>query len=251
MRSYNRAPESSRPVILEPGFTSNADGSVLVCFGDTKVICTAFLEDRVPPFLKHQNLAEGKKKGWLSGEYGMLPGSTHSRTDREAARGRQSGRTVEISRLIGRALRVCLDFEMLEERTVKVDCDVIQADGGTRTAAITGAAAAMILCLWKRRDKLAASPVIGRVAAVSLGVVGGKALVDLDYREDSSAEVDLNLVMDHRRRFVEIQGTAEKDPFSHEQLLEILRLGGTAIGELLDLQRDALLRAGVDASWIP
>ncbi len=251
MRSNHRGADALRPVSFETGFTQNADGSVLVSFGDTKVICTAFLEERVPQFIKHQNLESGRKRGWATGEYGMLPGSTHSRTDREAARGRQSGRTIEISRLIGRALRTCFDFDLLEDRTVKVDCDVIQADGGTRTASITGGATALSLCLWKHREKFLDRPIVRRVAAVSLGIVKGQVLVDLDYREDSNAEVDLNLVMDHRRSFVEIQGAAERDPFTHEQLSEFLAYGEAAIASLLDQQKAALVNAGVDPSWIP
>ena len=231
--------------MVTPGFTANADGSVLIAFGNTKVICTAFMEERVPPFLRNQ------KRGWVTAEYGMLPGSTHSRTPREAARGKQSGRTVEISRLIGRSLRTCVHMEHLGERTVTIDCDVIQADGGTRTASITGAYIALALCLWKHRESFSDWPLIGSVAAISIGLQEGTVLVDLDYSEDSAADVDLNLVMNHQDRFVEIQGTAEEAPFSREELMSILDQGTKALHDIANIQRQALTEQGVDESCLP
>lgn len=227
------------------GYTRNADGSVLVACGHTKVICTAFLEDKTPPFLKNTG------KGWVTAEYGMLPGSTHSRSAREAARGKQSGRTVEISRLIGRCLRACVDDEVMGERSITVDCDVIQADGGTRTAAITGGCLALLVCLWKHRNKFRVSPVMARVAAISLGILKEEVLVDLDYKEDSAADVDLNLAMTQAGHLVEIQGTAEGAPFSSEDLARVVDLGASAIEIIHRQAREALEAEGVSGSWIP
>lgn len=245
MRSFNRTNADARPIEIVVDYTKNADASVLISFGDTKVLCTAFLEEKVPPFLRNQH------KGWVTAEYGMLPGSTLTRSNREAARGKQSGRTVEISRLIGRCLRTCIDHEALGERTITIDCDVLQADGGTRTASITGGCVALLLCLYRRADLFTQNPVKGRAAAVSLGIVDGEVKVDLDYLEDSNAETDLNLIMDHQGRFIEIQGTAEKDPFSRELLQEILNKGADAVDKISALQRQTLINAGVNASWIP
>lgn len=244
MRSFNRGDHEARPISFELDYTKNATSSVLVCFGETKVICTAFLEDRVPPFLKNQ------KRGWVSAEYGMLPGSTNTRTSREAKHGRQNGRTVEISRLIGRTLRTSVDHALLGERTITIDCDVIQADGGTRTASITGGGLAIVLCLWRQRKKFPKCPLIRRVAAVSVGLINDAVLVDLDYNEDSAADVDLNLVMANDGRFIEIQGTAEKDPFSHDQLSRILKSGGEALNHIHEHKVKTLLEYGVDAEWI-
>ena len=245
MRSFNRTIGETRPVEFLMDFTKNADGSVLVSFGNTRVLCTACLDEKVPPFLRNQ------KRGWVTAEYGMLPGATHTRSSREAARGKQSGRTVEISRLIGRCLRTCVSMEALGERTITIDCDVLQADGGTRTASITGGCVALLLCLWNRRDLFESSPVAGRALAISLGIVADKAMVDLDYEEDSSAELDLNLVMDHSMRYIEIQGTAEGEPFNDEQLSCILSLGRDALAKVGELQKKALIDYGVDASWVP
>lgn len=245
MRSFDRTDNKARPLSLEPHYTMHADGSVLIAFGNTKVLCTAFMEDRVPGFLK------GKGEGWVTGEYGMLPGSTHTRSQREAARGKQSGRTVEISRLIGRSLRACVDMKLLGERSITIDCDVLQADGGTRTAAITGGCLALILCLWKHREKFDVVPLTNRIAAVSLGVVDGRVMVDLDYTEDFKAEVDLNLIMTQRGQLVEIQGTAEGLPFDRSALDHILDLGSSTIADLHQQGRAMLLNQGVEASWVP
>jgi len=246
MRSFERLDHQPRPIHFELDFTKNADGSVLVSFGNTKVICTAFLEERVPFFLKNSGT------GWITAEYGMLPGSTHTRGQREAAKGRQSGRTNEIQRLIGRSLRTCVNLADLGERSVTVDCDVIQADGGTRTASVTGGCVALILCLWKHRRKFIQSPIVRRVTAVSMGINDqGRILVDLDYEEDSGCEVDLNLIMTHQGQLVEVQGTAEGTPFSPDQLTEMVELGETCLGKLQQQQRDVLLEKGVAETWIP
>lgn len=246
MRSFERLDHQARPVHFECDFTMNADGSVLVSFGNTKVICTAFLEERVPHFLKNSGT------GWITAEYGMLPGSTHSRTQREAAKGKQSGRTSEIQRLIGRSLRTCVNLAELGERSITVDCDVIQADGGTRTAAITGGSLALTLCLFKHRRKFLKSPMVGSVAAISVGIhEGGRILVDLDYSEDSTCEVDLNLVMTQNGQLVEVQGTAEGMPFSPEQLSEMVKRGSDSISQIQKLQRETLEKKGVTPQWIP
>jgi ribonuclease PH len=235
-RPSGRRPDEMRRVNIVRGFTRHAEGSVLVEFGDTRVLCTASVEERVPGFLK------GKGRGWLTAEYGMLPRSTHTRSDREAARGKQSGRTQEIQRLIGRALRAVVDLGALGERTVQIDCDVLQADGGTRTASITGAfVAAHDAFNWMReRGMIAELPVRDFVAAVSVGVFEGTPVLDLDYPEDSACETDMNVVMTGAGRFVEVQGTAEGEPFAREQMDALLTLAGAGIAELVALQKQAL-----------
>src|SRR5580692_1499886 len=217
MRPSGRAPDAMRLVTLETGVAKYAEGSCLAKFGDTHVLCTATVEERVPPWMRNSG------KGWVTAEYGMLPRSTHTRTDREAARGRQSGRTQEIQRLIGRSLRAVTDMVALGERQIRIDCDVLQADGGTRTAGITGSYVALHLALGKlvTAGLLQAMPLIDSVAAISCGVCNGTPVLDLDYAEDSSAETDANFVMTGAGRLVEIQGTAEKVPFTEEQLLEL------------------------------
>ena len=234
MRSNHRAENALRPVQFIRHYTKHAEGSVLVSFGDTQVLCTASVEQGVPRWLKGQ--------GWLTAEYGMLPRATHTRSDREAARGKQSARTQEIQRLIGRSLRAMLDLSKLGEYTVYVDCDVIQADGGTRTASITGAAVAVIDALesLQRDKKLTEDPLIGLVAAVSVGIKDGKALLDLDYQEDSSCDTDLNVVMTQKGGFVEIQGTAEHACFDRVALNNMLDYAQTGIAELIAAQKQAL-----------
>jgi len=236
MRPSGRAPHQLRPIALEPGASKYAEGSCLVSFGDTRVLCTASVDERVPPFLRNTG------KGWVTAEYGMLPRSTHTRTDREAAKGRQSGRTQEIQRLIGRSLRAVTDLNALGERQVKIDCDVIQADGGTRTAAITGATVALALAFGKmvKDGILAASPLTGLVAAVSAGLYEGAAVLDLDYAEDSNCQADANFVLTAAGGIVEIQGTAEKDPFSDAQFLSLLALARSGTMELFSHQKRAL-----------
>ncbi len=236
VRPSGRAPDQLRPVRFTRRFTRHAEGSVLVEFGDTKVLCTATIENGVPGFLRNSG------QGWITAEYGMLPRSTHTRSAREAARGKQSGRTQEIQRLIGRSLRSVIDMKALGERTVTIDCDVLQADGGTRTASITGGYVALadaITTLVKKRD-LAANPLHGQVAAVSVGIVGGQPVLDLDYQEDSEAETDMNVVMNGGGAFVEVQGTAEGHAFRRHELDQLLNLAATGIGELLALQQQAL-----------
>jgi len=227
-----------RPVRLTRRYTRHAEGSVLAEFGDTRVLCTASIEERVPGFLK------GKGQGWLTAEYGMLPRSTNTRNEREAARGRQSGRTLEIQRLIGRSLRSVVDLERLPECTLQVDCDVLQADGGTRTASITGAFVAVQDALsWLReRGRLDASPIVDHVAAVSVGLRDGEVLLDLDYGEDSSCDTDMNVVMTGAGSFVEIQGTAERRPFTADQMAQMLAAAAAGIGRLIALQKEALGR---------
>jgi ribonuclease PH len=217
-------------------FTRHAEGSVLVEFGDTRVLCTVSIEEGVPPFLR------GKGQGWVTAEYGMLPRATHTRSPREAARGKQSGRTQEIQRLIGRSLRAAVDLRALGERTVTIDCDVLQADGGTRTAAITGAYVAMTdACeALRARGLLAATPLHGQVAAVSVGIVRGVPMLDLDYAEDSEAETDMNVVMNNGGAFIEVQGTAEGHAFRRHELDALLNLAASGIGELCALQAQAL-----------
>jgi ribonuclease PH len=235
-RPSGRRHDELRAVGLTRHYTKHAEGSVLVEFGDTKVICTASVEEKVPPFLK------GKGQGWVTAEYGMLPRSTNTRSDREAARGKQSGRTQEIQRLIGRSLRSVFDLAALGERTLHIDCDVIQADGGTRTAAITGGfVAAFDAVRWLRaRGMIDNLPVLDFVAAISVGVFQGVPLLDLDYVEDSSCETDMNVVMTGGGGFVEVQGTAEGKPFSREQMDELLELARTGIASLVAAQRRAL-----------
>ncbi|MEA5122988.1 ribonuclease PH [Xanthomonas floridensis] len=235
-RSSGRMADQLRPVRIERSFTRHAEGSVLVSFGDTRVLCTASVENRVPNFLR------GKGEGWVTAEYGMLPRSTHTRSDREAARGKQGGRTLEIQRLIGRALRACVDRNALGERTITLDCDVLQADGGTRTAAITGAYVALadaVNLLLKRGD-IKKHPLIGAVAAVSVGIYRGEPVLDLDYPEDSDCDTDMNVVMNDGGGFIELQGTAEGHAFRREELNALLTLAEKGMGELFALQRAAL-----------
>lgn len=236
MRPSGRAPDQLRDIIITRNYTKHAEGSVLIEFGDTKVICTATVEDRVPGFLR------GKGQGWVTAEYGMLPRSTGSRMGREAARGKQGGRTVEIQRLIGRSLRAAVDLKALGENTITIDCDVIQADGGTRTASITGGYVALVDAIryMINNKMLSADPVINHVASISVGVFNGTPVMDLDYAEDSNCETDMNLVMTDEGRFIEIQGTAEGEPFSPQELQAMLDLGKQAIDQLIDKQRQAL-----------
>jgi ribonuclease PH len=236
MRPSGRASDQLRSVVLELGFSKHAEGSCLAKFGDTHVLCTASVEEKVPPFLRNTG------KGWVTAEYGMLPRSTHTRTDREAARGKQSGRTHEIQRLIGRSLRAVTDLKAMGEMQVKIDCDVLQADGGTRTASITGAYVALHLAFQGlvKRGVLKAVPLIDHVAAVSCGIHDGTAVLDLDYVEDSSAQADANFVMTGTGGIVEVQGTAEDRPFSHEQFLQLLGLAGKGITDLVAMQKAVL-----------
>jgi ribonuclease PH len=237
MRPSRRQPDELRPVSLERGVVKFAEGSCFVKFGETHVLVTATLEDRLPPWLK------GQGRGWITAEYGMLPRATHDRTRREASAGKQSGRTVEIQRLIGRSLRSVIDLPALGERQITVDCDVIQADGGTRTASITGAWVALHDCLaWMRtREMLKTDPLRDHVAAVSCGVYTNLAVLDLDYAEDSEAETDANFIMTGNGHIVEIQATAEKTPFSEEQFMSLLGLARKGIGKLVDLQKMAVM----------
>ncbi len=234
MRPSGRAVDELREISLERHYTRHAEGSVLVCFGDTKVICTASVEDRVPPFLR------GRGQGWVTAEYGMLPRATGERSGREAARGRQGGRTLEIQRLIGRSLRGVVDLAALGECTVTLDCDVIQADGGTRTAAITGSFVALVDAVRTRGGGGARSPIHGQVAAVSVGIYQGHPVLDLDYAEDSQAETDLNVVMNDNGGFIEIQGTAEGHAFRRGELDAMLSLAEGGVASLLEAQRSAL-----------
>ena len=236
MRPSGRTPDQLRPVSLETGFSRHAEGSCLVKFGDTHVLCTASVDEKVPPWMRNSG------KGWVTAEYGMLPRSTHTRTDREAARGRQSGRTQEIQRLIGRSLRAVVNLQAMGERQINIDCDVLQADGGTRTASITGSWVALHLAFERlvKEGKLAGNPITGQVAAVSCGLWEGTAVLDLDYPEDSKAEADANFVLTGTGGIVEVQGTAEQDPFSETQFLELLALAKKGIGELTKLQRAAV-----------
>jgi len=231
-RPGGRALDALRPVSIERGINKHAEGSVLIAFGDTRVICTASVDKGVPSFLR------GSGQGWITSEYGMLPRSTNTRMDREAARGKQGGRTVEIQRLIGRSLRTCVDMKRLGEYTIKIDCDVIQADGGTRTASITGACVALYDAV--RQMKLTKNPFQQFVGAVSVGVVDGRPVLDLEYTEDARAETDMNLVMSEDGRFIEVQGTAEGAPFSREELNHMLVLGDKGSSELIRCQKIAL-----------
>ena len=238
MRPSGRAPDQLRPISLEPGFSRYAEGSCLVKFGETHVLCTASVDEKVPPFLRNSG------RGWVTAEYGMLPRSTHTRTDREAARGKQSGRTQEIQRLIGRALRAVVDLPAMGERQINIDCDVLQADGGTRTASITGAWVALHFAYERliKDGKLTANPITGQVAAVSCGLFEGTAVLDLDYPEDSKAQADANFVLTGDGGIVEVQGTAEEKPFSEPQFMELLNLAKKGVGELARLQRLAIGR---------
>ncbi len=239
-RPSGRAPDQMREVRLVRQFTRHAEGSVLVAFGDTQVLCTASVENKVPPFLR------GKGEGWVTAEYGMLPRATHTRSDREAARGKQGGRTLEIQRLIGRALRACVDRRALGEHTITLDCDVLQADGGTRTAAITGAYVAMVDAVQTLIDSRAIklsnnrSPIIGAIAAVSVGIWRGVPVLDLDYAEDSACDTDMNLVMNDGGGFIELQGTAEGHAFRRDELDALLALGETGCRQLFAAQQAAL-----------
>jgi len=235
-RSQDRAANALRPVTIQRAYTRHAEGSVLIAFGDTKVLCTASVEEKVPPHKR------GSGEGWVTAEYGMLPRSTHTRSDREAARGKQSGRTQEIQRLIGRSLRCVVDLAALGERTISLDCDVIQADGGTRTAAITGAYVALhdAVSWLLAQGKIAASPIRDAVAAVSVGIVAGTPLLDLEYTEDSTCDTDMNVVMTGAGGFVELQGTAEGAAFSRAEMDALLGLADKGIRELVAAQRKAL-----------
>ncbi len=236
LRTQDRALDALRPVTLQRHYTRHAEGSVLVSFGDTKVLCTASVEERVPPHKR------GSGEGWVTAEYGMLPRATHTRSDREAARGKQSGRTQEIQRLIGRSLRCVFDLGKLGERTISLDCDVLQADGGTRTAAITGAyVAAHDAVSWLiAQGKLSESPIRGAVAAVSVGLVDGSALLDLEYVEDAACDTDMNVVMTGSGGFVEVQGTAEGAAFGRAQMNELLALADLGVRQLIEAQKRAL-----------
>jgi ribonuclease PH len=235
-RSGARAADQLRPVRITRGYTMHAEGSVLIEFGNTRVLCTASVEEKVPPHKR------GSGEGWVTAEYGMLPRATHTRNDREAARGKQSGRTQEIQRLIGRSLRAVFDLAKLGERTIALDCDVLQADGGTRTAAITGAfiAAQDAVDTLLAAGKLSASPIIGHVAAVSVGIVQGTPLLDLEYTEDSACDTDMNVVMTGAGHFIEVQGTAEGAAFSRREMDALLALAEKGIAELVQLQRQSL-----------
>ena len=236
MRIDNRENNQLLPISFVRNFTKHAEGAVLVSYGDTKVLCTASIETQVPRWLK------GTGKGWITAEYGMLPRATHERTQREAAKGKQSGRTQEIQRLIGRSLRAMVDLEKLGENTIHIDCDVLQADGGTRTASITGAAVALVDALEKLQaaKKLKADPLVGLVAAVSVGIKNGEVLLDLNYSEDSSCDTDLNVVMTQKGEFIEIQGTAEEKPFTRAQVDEMLAIAEEGIKQLIAEQQAVL-----------
>jgi ribonuclease PH len=236
MRPSGRAADQLREIRFTRRFTRHAEGSVLIEFGDTRVLCTATIESGVPSFLR------GSGKGWITAEYGMLPRATHSRSPREAARGKQSGRTQEIQRLIGRSLRAVVDLKALGERTVTFDCDVLQADGGTRTASITGCYVALVdaLSTLRGRGELKSDPLHGQIAAVSVGIYRGTPVLDLDYAEDSEAETDMNVVMRSGGGFVEVQGTAEGHPFRRDELDALLDLASSGVDRLLELQRAAL-----------
>ena len=238
MRPSGRAADQLRPVSITRHFTCHAEGSVLMEMGNTKVLCNASIDDSVPRFLK------GTGSGWVTAEYGMLPRATHDRMQREAARGKQGGRTLEIQRLIGRSLRSVVDLAALGERTIVVDCDVLQADGGTRTASITGAYVALVDAVSHllQHKLIKKDPIYGQVAAISVGIFDGEPILDLDYQEDSKAETDMNLIMNEAGRFVEIQGTAEGNAFTHEELLQLLNLGRQGIAQLTQLQLTTLRR---------
>jgi ribonuclease PH len=235
-RPSGRAPDQLRAVTIERRYTRHAEGSVLISFGDTRVLCTASVEEKTPPFLR------GKGEGWVTAEYGMLPRATGERTQREAARGGQGGRTLEIQRLIGRSLRACVDRSALGERTITLDCDVLQADGGTRTTAITGAYIALVDAVGtlRRRGAVKKDPILGAVAAVSVGVFRGQPVLDLDYAEDANCDTDMNVVMNDGGGFIELQGTAEGHAFRRGELDALLELAQKGINELLAMQREAL-----------
>jgi len=236
MRPSGRKADELRDIKITTNFTIHAEGSVLIACGDTQVLCTASVESRVPRFLKD------KGQGWVTAEYGMLPRSTHTRMGREAARGKQSGRTQEIQRLIGRSLRAAVDLNALEGFTITIDCDVLQADGGTRTASITGSFVALSIAIEKllADKKIKKNPIHGQVAAVSVGIYNGVPVLDLDYPEDSEAETDMNVIMNEAGAFIEVQGTAEGHAFRREELDQMLNLAASGIADLMQLQRDAL-----------
>ena len=236
MRLKNRANNETRSIEIIRNYTKHAEGSVLIKCGDTHVICNASIEEKVPSFLK------GKNQGWVTAEYGMLPRSTSTRMSRESSRGKQSGRTQEIQRLIGRSLRAIIDLNSLGERTIHVDCDVIQADGGTRTASITGAYVALCDAINPLLEKgvLETTPIKDEVAAISLGIKDGEVLIDLDYEEDSTCDTDMNIIMTGKGKFVEVQGTAEGEPFSKEEMNKIILLAEQGISKIIELQRNAL-----------
>ena len=236
MRPSGRRPDQLRPIQITRHYTKHAEGSVLVCFGDTRVICTASVDETIPRFLK------GSGQGWVTAEYGMLPRSTNERMGREATRGKQGGRTLEIQRLIGRSLRAAVDLKSLGERTVTLDCDVIQADGGTRTASITGACVALSDALRSTREQglMDKDPMLGMVASVSVGIFDGTPVLDLDYAEDSNAETDMNVVMNDKGGFIEVQGTAEGATYSRDELNAMLDLAHRGIDQIVNMQRDAL-----------
>jgi ribonuclease PH len=238
MRPSGRAPDELRPITITRHYTKHAEGSVLIEFGDTKVLCNATVEEKVPGFLR------GQGQGWVTAEYGMLPRSTGSRMGREAARGKQGGRTMEIQRLIGRSLRAAVDLEALGENTITVDCDVIQADGGTRTASITGAFVALADAIRYMQNKniIQTDPILGHVASVSVGIYMETPIMDLDYVEDSNCETDMNIVMNDEGGYIEVQGTAEGTAFSAQELQAMLDLGKQAIDQLIEHQREALAR---------
>jgi len=235
-RPSGRASDELRKVKITRNYTKHAEGAVLIECGDTKVLCTASVEARVPGFLR------GKEQGWVTAEYGMLPRSTGSRMGREAARGKQGGRTMEIQRLIGRALRAAIDLKVLGEHSITIDCDVIQADGGTRTASITGGYVALADAIQHMLDTgmITKSPLVHQIAAISVGVYNGQAVMDLDYIEDSNCETDMNVIMNDKGGYIEVQGTAEGDAFSHSELQEMLQLADQAVKQLITLQTDAL-----------
>ena len=239
MRPSGRRNDQLRNISITPNFTRHAEGSVLVAFGETKVICTASTDASVPRFLR------GENKGWITAEYGMLPRATDSRNNREATRGKQQGRTIEIQRLIGRSLRAAVDLKKMPGYSVTIDCDVIQADGGTRTAAITGSYVALALAIGKLLDDKAISsnPILHNIAAVSVGIFNATPVLDLDYAEDSSADTDMNIVMTTKDRFIEIQGTAEDQPFTEQELLSMMRLAKQGIQELFIAQNQAITEA--------
>jgi ribonuclease PH len=236
MRTSGRAANALRPIVITPGFARHAEGSCLIRAGNTEVVCAASVEGRVPPFLR------GSGQGWVTAEYGMLPRATHTRGDREAARGKQSGRTQEIQRLIGRSLRAVVDRTAMGEMTITLDCDVLNADGGTRCAAITGAWVALNLAFahLRKMNVVKSDPLIDHVAAVSCGIIGGESMLDLDYDEDSSADADANFVITGSGGLVEVQGTAERAPFSEAQLLSLLALARAGVAELYAIQRQAV-----------
>jgi ribonuclease PH len=235
-RPSGRRPEQMRAVSIQRGYTRHAEGSVLISFGETRVLCTASIDNKVPAFMR------GKGEGWVTAEYGMLPRATHTRSDREAARGKQGGRTLEIQRLIGRSLRACVDRAALGERTITLDCDVLQADGGTRTAAITGAYVALVdaVRVLQARKDISRDPIHGAIAAVSVGLYRGAPVLDLDYAEDSDCDTDMNVVMNDGGGFIEVQGTAEGHAFRRDELDALLDLAELGVGELFAAQRAAL-----------